>query len=524
MVGSWTSSSALLLIAIAAIQSVRADTPSGRANHGCALLRSTIYCYGGAERTVAGATTALSSNLFYSLDLSEEKSISDLAGAWQEYTAGNVGSNFYFAMTAVPELNIFVIDGGRGTGQTGYTTQTPTVTFNASGSGSWNTGINPGGHPLVDTHQAVSDNSSTVYLCGGRSSDINANTAGPMQFPTQMTLFNTPQSTWSSTPATLRSVSSQTRLHHKAALGIDGRTIYYVGGIYPSRPMDASGASYYYSHVNMTDILVYDTIQASWSTRTTSGSIIPTPRMDHTLTTKPNTGELIVYGGTQLDSSLPIDDYFYILDPQSMTWSNRTLGTSAAQGAGPRHGHAAVLAGNSTLFIIFGSTGDSDSALSALDIENWSWLSTVPAVVVPESEGDQQGGSPGNGQSQGEQPDSGSSVAPGTIAGAVVGAVAGVAIIGALVFFFLRRRRNQNGETVASSDDDEAVAARRLKALEAEHHSPAPPYSDIEPPSSRQFLPSYDNTAAGKPDGSSSSVSDGQVQRLVMAPVKPDGA
>ena len=61
------------------------------------------------------------------------------------------------------------------------------------------------------------------------------------------------------------------------------------------------------------------------------------------LNLEPSTGEFIVYGGTQLDTDQPLADYFYILDPETKTWSNRSLSTSdGAQGLGPRHSHAGI--------------------------------------------------------------------------------------------------------------------------------------------------------------------------------------
>ena len=57
-----------------------------------------------------------------------------------------------------------------------------------------------------------------------------------------------------------------------------------LGGIYPATPFDNTGTTYYYGHVNMSDILMYDTIQATWKTDVTTGSVLPAPRMDHTLT------------------------------------------------------------------------------------------------------------------------------------------------------------------------------------------------------------------------------------------------
>ncbi|KAI7859136.1 hypothetical protein BDC45DRAFT_496968 [Circinella umbellata] len=520
---SW--SGALLLIATAAINSVRADTPSPRGNHGCVLLRTTMYCYGGQSRGAGGHV--LTSNLFYRLDLSQEKKVDDLSQSWVEITGGNMGANLYFAMAGISELNTFVIDGGSGTGDV-YTTQTPTVTYNATGEGAWNLGINSGGHPQVNSHQAVSDNASTIYISGGRGKADS----GALQFPVQMTLFDLPSLKLSSTPATLQSVSTQTRLHHKAALAQDGHTIYYIGGIFPAVPFDNTGGSMYsYGHVEMSDILMYDTIQARWTTDKTTGTILPKPRMDHTLTMKPSTGEFIVYGGTQLDSDQPLDDYFYILDPKAKTWSNRTLGTSdGAQSLGPRHSHAAVLAGNSSLFIIFGSTGTTDNRIGVLDIENYTWLNTVPAVVLTEVEKEkekEEGGASGTDQgsnggsaSDGDSGANASGLSSGTIAGAVVGAVAGVAIIGALLFFFLRRRRNN--DTVSSETGKDGSATRRF--ADNEFDNSAPPYSDTDSLPSHQLSPPYTLSATGsKPDGSTSSVSGDQVQRLVMTPVKPDG-
>ncbi|KAG2219123.1 hypothetical protein INT45_009790 [Circinella minor] len=519
---SW--SGALLLIATAAINSVRADTPSPRGNHGCVLLRTTIYCYGGQTRGAGGHV--LTSNLFYRLDLSQEKKVDDLSKSWEEITGGNMGANLYFAMAGISELNTFVIDGGSGSGDV-YTTQTPTVTYNATGAGAWNLGINSGGHPQV--HQAVSDNTSTIYISGGRGKAES----GALQFPVQMTLFELPSLKFSSTPATLQSVSSQTRLHHKAALAQDGHTIYYIGGIFPAVPFDNSGGSMYsYGHVEMSDLLMYDTIEGRWTTDKTTGSILPTPRMDHTLTMKPSTGEFIVYGGTQLDTDQPLGDYFYILDPIAKTWSNRTLGTSnGAQGLGPRHSHAAVLTGNSSLFIIFGSSGTTDNRIGVLDIDNYTWLSTVPAVVLTEAEKEKEkeeenGATPGTDQgnggsiSDGDSGVSASGLSSGALAGAIVGAVAGVAIIGALLFFFLRRRRNN--DAVNNETGQEESAPRRFKELESDNS--VPPYSDTDSLPSHQLTPAYALSATGsKPDGSTSSVSGDQVQRLVMTPVKPDG-
>ena len=56
-----------------------------------------------------------------------------------------------------------------------------------------------------------------------------------------------------------------------------------MGGIYPAQPVDVSGTSYRYGQVSMSDILIYDTVNATWR-NATAGGLLPRPRMDHTLT------------------------------------------------------------------------------------------------------------------------------------------------------------------------------------------------------------------------------------------------
>ncbi|KAI8148905.1 hypothetical protein BJV82DRAFT_590027 [Fennellomyces sp. T-0311] len=450
------------LLFIANIIYVVAVVPSGRANHGCVLLRAKIYCYGGQAIT-NGTEAVLNTDLFYTLDLSQTKSVGDLQQSWVKYPGSDVGANHYFAMAALPELNRFVIDGGRGGGRNGLTVQVITAVFNANGDGSWNTSLPAGGRSIVESHSAVAEN-NTVYIAGGRISQLFSGTTGPMQFPQQMTILDVSAGLWSASPASLPSTSSQTRLHNRGAFGNDGQTIFYVGGIYPGTPMDETAAMYYYSAVPMDNILTYNTNTGLWGTRTTTG-LLPSTRMDHTLTLKPSTGELIMYGGKQLDTSLPIDDYFYILNTGTMVWSNRSLSTSeGASSAGARHGHSAVLVGNSNLFIIFGSTGDSDADLFVLDIDSWSWINSVNAVVVTTPEPvdgnnstDSNGGGDGNNQGGnkdgGNDDTGGGSSNAGTIAGAVVGAVAGVAIIAGVLFFFLRRRRTTKQQDIRLDDD-----------------------------------------------------------------------
>ncbi|KAI9244184.1 hypothetical protein BDA99DRAFT_311242 [Phascolomyces articulosus] len=402
---------------------VKAVTPADRANHECVILQSTIYCYGGAPRVPTEAISIVShtTGLFYTLDLSQEKSVSDLETSWVEYTGQNVGPNNYFAMVAIPGENSFIIDGGRGGGgQTGPFIKNSTVIFNATGDGQFST-IRDGNHSVVDSHCGVYDPASNqAFFYGGRKSYEYSGLLGSEGFPDTMPIFDVFRSTWSLSRSTLRKLTQETRVNHKGVLGNDGNTIYYIGGIYPSAENPDGSVEYQYA--SMTQILTYNIQESTWGLETTSG-LVPSSRIDHSLTLKPSTGEIVVYGGSPMGSGIPVPDYFYILDPGNMVWSNRSINASDdAQGAGARFGHAAVRAGNDTLFIIFGSTGQSDSSIHVLDIGSWSWVNKIVGFGSNGQPNTPPGGITPNDPSS----DTSSGVSSGTIAGAVVGAVVGV--------------------------------------------------------------------------------------------------
>ena len=88
-----------------------------------------------------------------------------------------------------------------------------------------------------------------------------------------------------------------------------------------------------------------------------------------------------------------------------------------------QHLDKAILVGNNSLFIIFGSNGTSNNNLYVLDIESWAWQSSLPAVV--DDIGDGGGADPNHP----DDPSQSSGSNAGTIAGAVVGSVAGVRFV-----------------------------------------------------------------------------------------------
>ena len=74
-------------------------------------------------------------------------------------------------------------------------------------------------------------------------------------------------------------MTENVRLRHDGALASDNRTIYYVGGYYPTTTyLNAT-----YNLVNMSHIQIYDTINAAWG-MVEAGGLEPSGRIDHTFT------------------------------------------------------------------------------------------------------------------------------------------------------------------------------------------------------------------------------------------------
>ncbi|KAI8148291.1 hypothetical protein BJV82DRAFT_663671 [Fennellomyces sp. T-0311] len=498
-----------LTLVLCFILSVKAATPSPRANLGCVLLKSRIYCYGGESyRPTPGANTyipGIRTNLFYSLELSsnERLNVSSLRTSWNEIGGVNPGPNYYYAMTAIPEHNCFLMDGGRGVGDGNTLVQYATVLFNAT-SNQWITSI-PTGHTPVDSHSAVLGPNNQVYLSGGDSDKTFNGNTGPIQFPRQMNIFSIAHLGWSVGPNEMP-LTTATRSLFQGVLGKDQYSIYYIGGI---RPINVSNNNaVYMEFVNMTEVTIFDTTNGSWRNVSTAGPVTPTPRTDHTATLKPSTGEIILYGGCDLFSNNDArDDYFYLLNTDTMEWSNRTLvADNGTVGTGPIHSHS----GYASLFIMFGVTPSDGSTnnIWVLDIEKWSWVTSLPGLPVDSSNSN---------TTETSSDDKQVSLRIGTVVSIVIGLVAGTtAIVCTVVFLCIRRKRRQNESDAKSdmtedvfSDLDEDEAKLRERVYSVPHSLPT--VIDL------QLSPASNNTTvmAGKPDGAN--------DRPLVKAVKPDG-
>ncbi|KAI8149005.1 hypothetical protein BJV82DRAFT_590341 [Fennellomyces sp. T-0311] len=490
---------------------VRADSVVARCDTHCVYMNPKIYCYGGQEQEnimTGSYGPSLDRNIFNSLDLSQDMSIRDMQNRWEPIPHEDPGPNVVFQMVAVPDYQVIFLDGGAGRSMPGSASLRANyrnIVYNIT-TESWSTDI-PMREDNLIFHAATLGPNNRVYIWGGRAMLENG-TEQPAKFPLEMYLFDFTTLSWS-TESGAQSLRD-TRVLHRSVLGKDGVSIYYVGGIFPDQPMYQNMSEYYFDYDYMDNIIIFNTNTSQWSRRNATGER-PFIRNSHSLTLKPTTGELIMFGGTYpFNYTLFCDDYFYILDPESMVWYNRplTVPDDVDYNVTAIFDHSAVMVGDN-LYIMFGVVppGRVTNTVRVLNTVTWSWVNSVSGVQTTDAA---------------PQPSDTGDTNAGTIAGAVVGAVAGVALIGALIVFFYHRRRQARKKQEAKAINEHASEG----SADIKHNIMIP----LATQDSRGQVPNeFDKLdrdvprihAAEKPDGG---VSSEGTQRLLMTPVKPDGA
>ncbi|KAI8149006.1 hypothetical protein BJV82DRAFT_590348 [Fennellomyces sp. T-0311] len=490
---------------------VRTEPVAARYGAGCVYIEPKIYCYGGRlfSRDDSGQL-ALASNIFNSLDLSESRDLAALQYSWESIPHVEPEANYDFGIVAIPDHNAIFIDGGSGKDNPdGYKSKYNTTIYMVDDE-QWNTDIESG-HLHTSGHEAILGPGNIVYVWGGASYPDIERQEEALIYPLEMFHFHFQTLSWSIGPA----VSSYqvAREWFSAALGSDGVSIYYVGGESPSAPRFENMTRYYYEPSPMNQILIFDTSGQRWRTENTTG-VTPSTRVFHTLTLKPNTGELILFGGMEPRNKTEFrEDYFYLLDTVNMEWSTRDISAppGVAHVVTTIKDHSAVLVDNN-LFIIFGliRNQQSTSDVRVLDTELWSWRASISGVsdstdMPPDSDS------------------SGSGLSPGAIAGAIVGSVAAVVIIGAVVIFcYLRKRRHPRKK----QEESNVVNETRSKGENQEHGLTSNPRSpnDISTANeSTTKASSSEDPNRGNPSNFYGTEKPDGAPRLVMIPVKPDG-
>ncbi|KAF7724782.1 hypothetical protein EC973_000738 [Apophysomyces ossiformis] len=337
----------------------------------------------------------------------------------------------------------------------------------------------------------------------------------------------------------------------------DQKKIYYIGGIdaTPNPNKGPNGTDPYLVHpALMSQILTFDTSTASWSVANAYGDI-PSGRVYHTAVQLPTSDAILLYGGAQYaklvqstqalgNPTTTVDDFCYLLNLTTMTWKKITdLGTLA--GAGPRFGHSAVVHGNRSMFVFFGTDnqGNERGDFHVMDLQKLRWVPMYSA-------NDQYLDPPANASTATpEVPTINSGLSGGAIAGIIVGAVVGMIAIAVAVFLWIRRKRSANAtkDKDCSSEHSGADITKEqyynmdetttIDKEAGENNGESKHIKDVEKnrtfdrdgilkPTVTSYTPAlsisvinnttedYDLEPAGKPDAG--------VSRYSLAPVKPD--
>ncbi|KAI9030818.1 hypothetical protein CLU79DRAFT_731643 [Phycomyces nitens] len=406
------------LVLLVLVFNVKADPviPAPRSMQGCVLIQKEIYCYGGFSASL-NAPYATPYTDHFALNVSDAFSVTASLMNWRAIppTPGFELENVYsMRANAIIPQNSYIVNGcGKDANSPLVNT---TIIFNIN-TQQWSS-VTDGLSGNISDASSVSLNNGTIKMWGGARLD---NSSTPVR--NWYKNFSWGQS-WINIPSAAPSYIYP-RAGLVSVLSLDGTTIYYLGGIkYFKQSTTTNG--YDQKFAPMSELLSFNTSASTWSVDPILGDVLPSVRHSFTLNTVPNTNTVFMYGGESYEPSTPIvDDYSWVLDLSSLTWSQKTLPNSP----GCLRGHSAISV-NNYLFVLFGNDNSltSQNNFHVLNFGTWEWTDDYsPSWDLPQNKKGQAGSS---------------GLSTGAIVGIAIGAA--VAVIAALlVLFFLRRRKNK---------------------------------------------------------------------------------
>ncbi|KAI9264110.1 hypothetical protein BDA99DRAFT_559412 [Phascolomyces articulosus] len=318
------------------------------------------------------------------LDLSQNRTVPELQSAWERVDGDLNGlTNCEYAMAYLPNQNVLFMDGGYATDDPANNTLLPyrSETYDVQAGTGWTQVIpeRPLGSAPTEHTATLGPDNNTVYIWGGFRARFSGAQDGEYTRPREMFIFDirnsaSPWTTGASAPSGSRG--------HAAVLV--GSSIFYIGGSY----IDSLTESGYYA---MNSVRVFETESGQWSNRSVGGSDIPTGRQGHTVTLKPTTGEIILFGeelGHAFDTRS-----MYVLNTQGneLSWSKRTVQATDDSTSPPAqhkiNSHSATLVGP-YLFILFGLSTETGGLIITLnetwimDVDQWAWVSSFDAMSL----------------------------------------------------------------------------------------------------------------------------------------------
>ncbi|RIA92637.1 hypothetical protein C1645_764600 [Glomus cerebriforme] len=399
-------------------QSVNALLPDPRWGHKAVLLRNNLYIYGGKvgdKRKSDLSDTSQDSNQLLILDVSKSFLISD--PAWVSRIAGPRVA-YHTLSIGGPQNELLVLYGGEYPNTTDEPMpENPLFYYDTSAeSPQWNNaGLSLGTRRM--SHTAVTRlNDSMNYFFGGIPIISDPSVSSRLQFQDLFKL-DTRNNLWN-----IQNIDPNTpsgRFHHTATILPDGK-MYVIGG-YSNEGL-----------VDISQIYVYDTINAKWNVQTAVGTL-PLARRDHAAAGT-HDGKVVIHGGVNVDYTVLYDDVAVLDTTQSQyTWSIKGAGGNIPP---KRYSHTATMVGTN-MIITFGYLANdvSDNNIYVLDTTTFTWKENYIPNNLEYTDT-----TPFNTNSNFSQKSSSSKA--GVIAGSTIGVIMFFLLLGGL--FWVYRRRKQN--------------------------------------------------------------------------------
>ncbi|KAI9305176.1 hypothetical protein BJ944DRAFT_72937 [Cunninghamella echinulata] len=341
-----------------------------RLNPGCALIQSTIYCFGGNTRLIPDgkgeefAGAPINEHIALDLDqFGDNFSRLNYNNVQWSNVSNTIDSTLlepigYQSATTLFSDNSYIIYGGYPV-QSTKSLDRPFLHYNPK-TDTWKQLSLLNGNNYTTQAPILNLGNDTIWTYGGYINNTKTDTVEVINNFDYKTLK------WmSQTP-----FSGPLGIDYTATLAYDN-VIYIIGGVFKRSGLITQTTFDY--------ITIFDTQKLSWDNFRANGSD-PTPRVGHSTIEVPNKKLLIVYGGRRYGSTVDskLNDYYYVYDIARRVFTP----CGAADKTKTRFGHFAALYKSRYLLLSFGYVNRNRTAdsLTVIDVDDPYipvWLSGI---------------------------------------------------------------------------------------------------------------------------------------------------